>query len=109
MEGVTTPLRPHTCIWGKPNSFTNTSLCSDSSQYASFYQSLVNADFFTSVIGPDILMKVFEDSLIFLAWAAWVLLNFYLKQKQRFLVWKFTENATFISFHEGICSIAKTQ
>ena len=64
--------------------------------------------FFTSVIGPDILMKVFEDNIIFLVWAAWVLFNFYLKQKQRFPVWKFTENASIISFYEGIWSIAKT-
>ena len=29
---------------------------------------------------PDVLMKVFEDYIIFLIWADWVLLNFYLKQ-----------------------------
>ena len=34
--------------------------------------------FFPSVIGPDILINVLKDC-IFLIWAAWVLLNFYLK------------------------------
>ena len=59
--------------------------------------------FFTSAIGPDILIKV----VTFLVWAACVLFNFYIKQKQKFSVWSFTENATFISFHEGICSVTK--
>ena len=30
--------------------------------------------------------------------------NFYLKQKQRFSIWSFTENANFISFHGRILS-----
>ena len=34
--------------------------------------------FFPSGIGPDILINVLKDC-IFLIWAAWVLLNFYLK------------------------------
>ena len=62
--------------------------------------------FFTSGIGHDILMKVFEDFIIFLIWAAWVVFNVYLKQKQRFSVWWLTENAS-ISFHNGIWSITK--
>ena len=37
-------------------------------------QSLINADFFT--FGPDILMIVLEDYIIFLIWAAWVLFSF---------------------------------
>ena len=37
--------------------------------------------FFTSVIGPDILMKVFEDYIIFLVWAAWVLIFILNKNK----------------------------
>ena len=48
------------------------------------------------VIGPDILMNMLEAVFV---WAAWVLFDFYLKQKQRFLVWDFTENANFTSFH----------
>ena len=36
---------PTNCIWDKPNLFVNTSLCSDSSQFAIFSQFLVNADF----------------------------------------------------------------
>ena len=91
-------------IWDKPNLLTNASFCSDSSKYAIFSQSLMIADFFfTSAIGPDILIKV----VTFLVWAACVLFNFYIKQKQKFSVWSFTENATFISFHEGIWSVTK--
>ena len=67
--------------------FNNASPCSDSSQYAIiFSQLLINADFFTSGIGPNVPMNVLEDYIIFLIWAAWVLFNFYLKQKQRFSV-----------------------
>ena len=40
--------------------------------------------FFTAGIGPDIMMNVFEDYTIFLICTAWVLFNFYFKQKQRF-------------------------
>ena len=78
------PPDPPPVFWDKANLLTNTSLCSDSSQFLTFYQSLLNSDFFTSVIGSDILMKVFENYIIFLVWAAWVLFNFYLTQKQRF-------------------------
>ena len=63
--------------------------------------------FLTSGIGPDILMKVFEGYIILLISAGWLLFNFYLKQKQRFSVWSFTEITSFISFHEGILSITK--
>ena len=63
--------------------------------------------FFSSGIGANILMKVFEDFIVFLIWAAWVVFNVYLKQKQRFSVWWFTENAASISFNEGIRSITK--
>ena len=60
--------------------------------------------FFTFGTGPDILINVLEDRIIFFIWAAWALFNFYLKHKQRFLVWSFTENVSFISFHGGIWS-----
>ena len=63
--------------------------------------------FLTSGIGPDILMKVFEGYIILLISAGWLLFNFYLKQKQTFSVWSFTEITSFISFHEGILSITK--
>ena len=36
-------------------------------QYATFYQSLVNADFLNSLIGPNIQMKVY----IIFVWVAW--------------------------------------
>ena len=36
------------------------------------------------------------------------LFNIYLKQKQSFSVWNFTENTSFISFYEGIWTITKT-
>ena len=57
--------------------------------------------FSTFGIGPDILMNLLE---IVFVWGAWVLFNFYLKQKQRFSVWNFTENSNFISFHGRIFS-----
>ena len=71
------PPRSTNSISEKPDLLTNTSLCSDSSQYAIFSQSLVTADFF-----------YFLGSL-----------KFYLKQKEKFSVWSFTENASFMSFH----------
>ena len=58
--------------------------------------------FFNSWIDSDILIKKLEDYIIFFIWAAWVLFNLYLKQKQRFSVWSFNENASFISLHEAI-------
>ena len=36
---------------------------------------------FTFVIGPDILMNVLEDYIIFLVWAAWVLFFILSKNK----------------------------
>ena len=49
-------------------------------------------------MGPDILINLLEDCIIFVALAARV------KQKQRHSVWSFTENAIFISFHGIILS-----
>ena len=43
-------------------------------------------------------------SLLSPVWAASVLFNFYLKVKQRFSVWGFTKNASFMFFHGGIWS-----
>ena len=63
--------------------------------------------FLTSGIDPDILMKVFEGYIILLISAGWLLFNFYLKQKQRFSVWSFTEITSFIYFHEGNFPITK--
>ena len=60
--------------------------------------------FFTSRRGSDNMMNALEDCIIFLIWAARVLFIFYLKQKQVFSVWSFTENLSFISFHGGIYS-----
>ena len=47
-------------------------------------------------------MNVLKGCIIFLTWAARF---FYLKQKQKFSVWSFTENASFISFDMGSWSI----
>ena len=40
--------------------------------------------FFTSAMGHDVLMNVFEDDIVFPIRADWVLFDFYLKQKQNF-------------------------
>ena len=45
--------------------------------------------FFISEIGLDILKDALENCIIFLVWAAWVLCNSYLTQKQRFSVCSF--------------------
>ena len=42
---------------------------------------MINADFFTSGAGHGILMNVLEDRIIFFVWVAWILFNFYYKQK----------------------------
>ena len=49
-------------------------------------------------------MNALEDCIVFLIWAAWVLLNFYLKQTQQFWAWGFTEDTSLISFPGGIWS-----
>ena len=61
--------------------------------------------FFISAIDPDILRNVLENCIMFLIGAAWVLFNFYLKQKQRFLAWSYTENPSFLFFYERMRSI----
>ena len=60
--------------------------------------------FFTSRRGPDIQMNVLEDCIKFLVKGAWVLFDFYLKQKQSYSVWSLTENINFIPFHGRILS-----
>ena len=65
---------------------------------------MIIAYFFTSGISPDILMNVLEDCIIFLIWVACTLFNFYRKQKQTYLVWKFNQNANFISIYRRIFS-----
>ena len=47
-------------------------------------------------IGPDLLMNGLEDRIIFLICAAWILFNFDLTKKQRFSVYSFIENASYI-------------
>ena len=60
-------------------------------------------------IDPGILIiKVFEGYVILLFLAGWLPFNFYLQQKQRFLIWSFTEMTSIISFHEGILSVTKS-
>ena len=76
------------------------------SQYAKFSQLMINAYIFNFCSELDILMKVFESYIILLISAGWLLLNFYLLQKQRFSVWSFAEITSFIFFHEEILSIA---
>ena len=44
-------------------------------------------------------MNVLEDCIIFLVQVGCILINFYLKLKQKYSVWSFNENAKFISFH----------
>ena len=97
------PLRPYNCIWKKPNLFTDYLLYSDSSQHAIFSQSMINAGFFTSGIDPDILMNELKDCVIFLIWQPGFCLIFILSKK-RFLIWRLTGNASFMSFLVGIWS-----
>ena len=61
------PPRTPNCIWNKPNFIANASLCSDSFQYTKiFCESLINSDFFfTSRVGPDILINELEDWALF--------------------------------------------
>ena len=101
VPGAVTSTRIPNCIWDKPNLLANTSFCSDSSQYAILSQSLVQIDLI-------FWWKCLKTTFLFFIWTASVLFNFYLKQQQRFSVWSITENASFISFHEGIWSITKT-
>ena len=63
--GLQLPPSPLSCIWNKANLLANALLCSDFSQYALFFQSLINAGFLL-LVGPDILMNVLEDCIIFL-------------------------------------------
>ena len=46
-------------------------------------------------------MNALEHDIVFLIWADWVSFDCYLKLKQRFSVWSFTENAFFIPYHGG--------
>ena len=81
---VTTHPRAPNCTWNKPNLFAKALLCSDSSQYTVFSQLLINAVFLNSGIGPDILVNVRKDCIVFHLRGVWILFNFYLQQKQVF-------------------------
>ena len=71
--GVVLPPRSLICILNKPNLYTNISLFLDSFQYAKiFSESLINSYFFSSVVGPDILINVLEDFIVFLILAAYL-------------------------------------
>ena len=59
---------------------------------------------FFSGIGPDNMRNIFEEWIIFRISAAWVLFNFYLKQKQKFSFWSSTEYSFLISLHGRIWS-----
>ena len=98
--------RPPNCIWNKPNLFDNDSLCSDIFPICKKkFEFLINSDFFYLWDRHwYFLINVLEDCIEFLTWAARALFNFYLKQKQRFSVRSFIENASFISFHRRIWS-----
>ena len=65
--------------------------------------------FFNFGICPDILTKVFQYCTTLLIWATWVLLNFYIKQKQRFSVWNFTENTPSSPFIKEFVNNKNTQ
>ena len=72
IAGVVLPLSLPNCIWNKLNLFANASLSSDFFQYPKiFCESLIDSIFFfTSRVGPDILINVHEDCIVFLIWAA---------------------------------------
>ena len=75
---VVTPPR-HRTVFGTNKTCSRMLCFARSSQYEIFPQSLITADFFTSVNVPAILMNVLEDCIILLILAAWVLFNFYLE------------------------------
>ena len=107
--GIATPPRPINCICTDQICLPTTGLAGlaqilPNMQYFPYHWSTY---FFLFMREALIFWWVFEEYIIFLIWPAWVLCNFYLKQKQRFLVWSFTENTSFNSFHEGIWSITK--
>ena len=83
------------CLWDKLNLLANTSVCSDSSQYAILSQSLVQ-------IGLTFWWRCLKTTFLFCVLGSRVLFNFFRKQKQSFSAWSFTRNAFFISFYEGI-------
>ena len=79
---VVPTLRFPKCVWNKPHLFTfarilpicnNIFIIIDQCRFF----------FFTSGIGPGNMINVLEDCIMFLIWTAWVLFNFYLKQKKK--------------------------
>ena len=85
-------------LYNKPNLFANVSLSLYSSQYAMIFSQ--------SSITSGILWYADDCAwrLHNIPYLASLGFNFYLKQKQRFSVWNFIENVSFICFHEGIWS-----
>ena len=87
--GGTKPLHlpPPKCIWSKPHLLAYTSFCSDSCQYAiRFSRTLIDTDLSTSGIGPDNLMNVLKNRVIFFIRVACFVFFFHCKQKQCFSV-----------------------
>ena len=94
-------------IWNKLHLFTNNLLCLDSSHYATYTFQIIDLNQCRFPPPPFLFLNRSSypdewDCIIFLIWAACVLFNFDLKQIQWFLVWSFTENTSFISFHGTI-------
>ena len=76
-----TPSRPHNCIWNKPNLFTNPLLCSHF-LICNIFPIIDKCRFiFTSRIGADILMNFLEYYIVFLMWAALILIFILSKNK----------------------------
>ena len=87
-----------------PNVFVTSQTCSPTSHFAQILPvcnifPIIVQILFTSGIGPHVLLRVFEDFTIFLIWAACVLFNFHLKQKQIFSKRKAVRKLSGISFN----------
>ena len=94
----TPPPRLHNCIWNKQHLFAYKLLCSDSSLYAVILLSIIDQCRLFYLWDRRWISDVLEGCIILLIWAAWVLFNFYLKQKKKVFSWSLTENASFIYF-----------
>ena len=102
------PPGPPNYMWKKPNllAYVRCALLGFLPTCKHIFPIIDQSRFFsTSGIGPDILMNVLEDCIVFLNWVAWFCLTFILKAKTTIfsleLYWKCL---LLISFHRGIWS-----
>ena len=107
--GVVPPSRSPNCIWKKSHliiqhlAYTFTYIAYTSRYAINISWNIGQCRFFVaSGIDHGILIDLFEDCAVYLIWTAWVLFDFYLKQKQMFSVWSYSNNVSFISFHGAI-------